>query len=146
MSGNLDAKLDEAIRIYRLFTGSIQTSTTGAWLNLDLPIAQMRVLLILTLRHPTATVGMLGEELHIGLPAASRLVERLIREELVTRGEDPEDRRRILVRLSPRGEALMESIGGVMRDRMRSLLSQLPEDDLDALLRGLRALESIITQ
>jgi DNA-binding MarR family transcriptional regulator len=146
MSESLDAKLNEALRLYRLFEGTVQKTAAAAWLDIDVPIAQMRVLFVLSHQPEAIAVGKIGEELHIGLPAASRLVERLIQEGLVTRSDDPMDRRRTLVGLSARGQVIMKSIGGVMRSRLRVLLTQLQEDDLDAFLRGLRALEAVITQ
>jgi DNA-binding MarR family transcriptional regulator len=146
MSGNRDEKLHEAIRLYKLLALTIQKSAASAWLDMDLPIAQMRVLTFLSSTQDAETIGTLSERLQIGLPAASRLVERLIKEELVIRAEDPADRRRTLVRLSPRGEALIESLGGVMRDRLQFIFSELNEADLDALLRAFHALEAVITQ
>jgi len=144
MSNSRDTKLEDALQLYKLLANTIQNTTISAWLDIDLPTAQMRVLFFLANSQNT-TVGKLSEALFIGLPAASRLVERLVKEDLVIRAEDPEDRRRTLVRLSPRGEVIAKSIGSVMHDKMQSLLSELNEDDLDALLRGLRAIEEIIT-
>jgi DNA-binding MarR family transcriptional regulator len=144
MSDTGNAKLNEALRLYRLLTTTIQKSAMSVWLDVDLPIVQMRVLLLLSNPQAPITIGKLAEELHIGLPAASRLVERLIKEDLVIRTEDPTDRRRTLVQLSNRGKTIVENVGAVMHDNVQLLLRELTEDDLDALLRGFRALEVVI--
>lgn len=47
-------------------------------------------------------MGRLGSALGIGKPAATALVDALVRRELVERSEDPDDRRRTLVRLNTR--------------------------------------------
>jgi DNA-binding MarR family transcriptional regulator len=152
VTNHLDEKLEEAFRLYHQFAGTMVRTAVAAWLNIDLPISQMRVLFVLSESESESgpqkaiTIGKLGEELHVGLPAASRLVERLMQEGLVTRRDDPADRRRTLVGLSPRGEAVMKRVTGIMHGRLRALLGQLSEDDLDALLRGMHALEAVITQ
>ena len=146
MSESVDAKLNEALRLYRQFAYIVQKSAVTALLDIDLPPAQMRVLFVLAQQPAAVTVGKISEELHIGLPAASRLVERLIQVGVVTRSDDPADRRRTLVGLSPRGEAVSKRIAGVIQGRLRQVLSQLAENDLDALLHGLRAVEAVMTQ
>ncbi|MHB9059136.1 MAG: MarR family winged helix-turn-helix transcriptional regulator, partial [Bacillota bacterium] len=53
-----------------------------------------------------ATIGRLAERLGVGEPTASLLVDRLVRQGWVVRGEDPEDRRRTIASLSKEGTDL----------------------------------------
>jgi DNA-binding MarR family transcriptional regulator len=60
----------------------------------------------------------LAEFAMVPAPSLTRLVDRMVSENLVYRKVDPRDRRRVLVRVAPRGEALH-----------RRLLERLAEDD-----------------
>jgi DNA-binding MarR family transcriptional regulator len=101
----------------------------------DMTMAQLRALMVLSHEQPLA-IGALAERLGTGLPAASRLVERLVADALVERYEDPTDRRRALVRLSTRGQSALDETQQGRRQgghRLRSLLARLPADRLDSL-------------
>ena len=85
----------------------------------------------------------LAEFAMVPAPSLTRLVDRMVSDNLVYRKVDTRDRRRVLVRIAPRGEALH-----------RRLLERLAQDDplatlddiqraqlasiLDALVEGLR--------
>ncbi len=117
------------------------------WAHLDLPLGQLKALLMVDQNGPLP-VGQLGATLGIGKPAATLLVNALVRRDLVVRSEDPEDRRRTLVQLSKRGQELMFELrlgrhGG--ESLLSGWLAQLDEDDIVALGRGLRALVAVVT-
>ncbi|HEU5430927.1 MAG TPA: winged helix DNA-binding protein, partial [Thermomicrobiales bacterium] len=76
----------------------------------------------------------------IAQPTASLLVERLTRLGLVERSDDPDDRRRTLVQPTPAGERFLTSWRGDVHERLAARLAHLSDDDLVALIRGLRAL------
>lgn len=108
----------------------------------DLTMAQLRALRVLSHEQPLA-IGALGERLGVGLPAASRLVERLVGDGFAERYEDPADRRRALVRPTVRGQSAIEAMQegrGEGQRRLLELLARLPEPKLAALREGLEAL------
>ena len=109
------------------------------WLQLDLTMAQLKALFALTQEQP-ATVSSLGDALGIGISASSHLVDRLVQLQMVDRAEDPDDRRRTLVRLSSEGETLVARLRQGRRDRLTACLRRLTADELTALLEGLGAL------
>jgi DNA-binding MarR family transcriptional regulator len=106
---------------------------------LDLPLSQVKGMRAIKLGG-ARTIGGVASYLRISQPTASLLVERLVSTGLVERSEDPNDRRRMLVRLSPRGEGLIERLSGNFREQFMSELMRLSDDELIALVRGLRAL------
>lgn len=61
-------------------------------------------------QHETMRVGDLGSALLLPMPAASRLVDALVRRGLAEREEDPTDRRAKAVRLSAEGRSLIERL------------------------------------
>jgi DNA-binding MarR family transcriptional regulator len=111
----------------------------------DLTMGQFRALLVLARAEPLG-VGALGERLGVGLPAASRMIDRLVQDGLAERWDDPNDRRRTLVRLTAHGRDSMEQLHQGrehMRNRLLDLMSQLAADDLAALRAGMRALVDV---
>ena len=90
-------------------------------------------------REPTNLKGLAR---HMGVTAStmSISVERLVRRALVIRERSNDDRRQILLRLSPTGTRLMESQSVLDFDRVRMLLEALPEDVRADAMRGLAIL------
>src|SRR5262245_37855891 len=88
--------VDAQIAIFRAF----KNQPLPEWLQLDITLGQLRALFILFQAGPTP-IGQLGVSLGVSRPAASLLVDALVRHGLVERFEDPTDRRRTFARLSP---------------------------------------------
>jgi DNA-binding MarR family transcriptional regulator len=123
----------------------LQQETIPMWFDLDFSMAQLKTLLALRFRGP-ATVGLVAKMLEISLPTASHLVDKLVEAGMVGRAEDPIDRRRALVRLSPFGERMMNALRHGRKERLRRWLSQLEPEEAAALQRGLEALKRIAQQ
>ncbi len=122
---------------------AMQGAAAPAWLGSDLTMGQLKGLFTLT-RCEGAPIGRLAELLRVGEPAASLLVDRLVRQGLVVRSEDPEDRRRTLVSLSREGVDLVANMRHGGKECLQRWLGSLDDGDLDALRRGLRALAAAI--
>jgi len=110
---------------------------------LDLSMAQLKVLFTVSCRGPL-TISEVAERLGISLPTASHLVDRVVQLGLVARREDERDRRRTLVELTEHGEALLRQLRQGNEQPWRELLCELSPDDLEALLRGVRALARVV--
>ncbi|MEW5853732.1 MAG: MarR family transcriptional regulator [Myxococcota bacterium] len=100
-------------RVERLFQQmrALSSLQPDAFSDLDLTLTQLKVLGLLKVRQPM-TVTAVAQTLKVTLPTASARVDRLVREGLVVRKENPEDRRQLQLRLSDRGENLL---GGLER-------------------------------
>jgi DNA-binding MarR family transcriptional regulator len=112
------------------------------WAGLSLTLHQLSALFVLFQRGPLAT-GRLGLLLGLRKPAATVLVDALVRHDLVVRKEDALDRRRILVHLSARGHTLINDHYTGSRQQFTDWLSQLPPEDLASLARGMQALATV---
>jgi DNA-binding MarR family transcriptional regulator len=74
------------------------------------------------------TVGDLAERLQLRHHSAVGLVDRLAAEELVVRTHAREDRRRVIVHLTERGEKILQRLASVHREQLRRIgpeISQL---------------------
>lgn len=78
-------------------------------------------------------------------PAVSQLLAGLTEAGLIERSELAEDRRRHELRLAERGRAALESAGTLLRERLSSLLTELPRPETDALARALPEVEAALS-
>lgn len=112
---------------------------------LELNLTMSEQIALRRLRNGTITVTEMAETMGITPSAASRAVDRLVRDGLVERTECAEDRRQRILALSEQGEALMEqldesTLGGI--ERVVSLLSDADQTRFrDLLVRMLDAYE-----
>ncbi len=134
--------IKQAQQAQRIVLASVmQEVALPTLLDLDISMAQLKGLVALERLH-MSTVSQLAERLRIGRSAASLLADRLVVDGLVERAEDTEDRRRTVLRLSQRGEALLTQLrqGRAERNPLPTWLAKLNDHDLVALVQGLQAL------
>ncbi len=115
----------------------IQSGQPYAWLTIDLTMPQLKVLLIV-FASGSAMASQLARSLGVGLPTITGLVDRLREHGLVTRSEDPQDRRVTRITLTGSGQALVDRLQRAGRERFGRLLVQL---DLTALHTVAQALD-----
>ena len=112
------------------------------WLSLDLTMGQFKAMMALGLKGPLA-IGDLGRRIGISEPAASLLVDQLVRRGYVGRATDPADRRRVLLAATSRGTKLLGELRHGSEQSLQEWLADVGDDDLDVLARGLRALTEV---
>ncbi|GIH96882.1 MarR family winged helix-turn-helix transcriptional regulator [Planobispora siamensis] len=106
----------------RFFAESRQQSSP--LLDSNLTMRQLKVVLLLSVRG-SASGQDLAQHLGVGLGTVTGIVDRLIGHGLVTRREDPNDRRVRRVELTPEGRTLVERISESGIDDFRLLLQRL---------------------
>lgn len=89
-------------------------------------------------RETPRTVGDLGHTLGMDAGTITPLLKRLAASGMVTRTRDAADERRVLIDLTPAGEAIRDEVWG-LTDKIKSAC-QLTEDDLVALRDTLHGL------
>ena len=70
-------------------------------------VPQLRALLFVN-RNPDVNLSGLAEHLGIGLTGASGLVDRLVKQHLLSRESDPKERRRIQLTVTAQGKARLD--------------------------------------
>src|SRR5260221_9083096 len=86
------------------------------------------------------SVGELARELDLSLPAASKLTRDLEDHGLVERREDPADRRRTVVALSPATSKRVHAWLARRSKPLEQALATLDTKEREAFMKGLRAL------
>jgi DNA-binding MarR family transcriptional regulator len=125
-----------------LFT-AMQFNAVSHWLMLELTFAQARALFILAARKEL-TVSQLARLLGVGNPTASILVQQLVERGLVTRTEHATDRRHTILSLSQKGAEIGAGRRSAREKQWQRWLSNLSNDELSALARGLSALTDVV--
>lgn len=98
--------------------------------NVDCPaITPQQVNMLLTVReHGCVTIKQLSQILLVKAPAVSVMVDKLVEAGVLTREENPADRREVLVRVSPDEEAKAQRIESTYLKLTADLLDKLGPD------------------
>ena len=109
------------------------------WLAGSLSIVQLHALTILEAAGPQP-MGKLAEQLDVSVASATGIVDRMEQRGYVERRHDLDDRRVIVVHPTEAGRRIFSDLAEQRRQGLRSILDQLTEKELQALLIGFRAL------
>jgi len=109
----------------------------------SLSVAQFRLLLFVR-RNPGTSLSPAAEHLGTTLPAASQLVERLVRAGLVTRVQHPKERRRVELRLTEAGGATLAECDARTRAWLCQRMAGLDDTELDRLAGALHDLWGLL--
>lgn len=139
----LVAEVDHLLRCLSRGTRRERPALTEA--EQRLTMGQFRMLTILARDGGPLTVGELRERLGVGGPSASRMVDRLVKEGMVERRDDPADRRRALVELTAKAQTALAEIRGGRDQRwaLREHLARLDEDTLRKFREALLVLADV---
>lgn len=94
---------------------------------------QQHVLLLIVRGHranPQVSIGEIAEALQMRHHGASLLVDRSVKRGLLNRIEDPRDRRRALVSLTPEGQKVLDRITEANRRELGAMEGDLFRDSL----------------
>lgn len=129
-----DSEIQELVRQWR----AVMALRRPRWQAADLTFTQLRALSAVGRRQPLR-VSDLAEELGAGLAAASALVDRMTRHGLLARRADPEDRRIVLLELTPRARKVLARIEQGSSDHFTRLIARMTPAEREALATTLRA-------
>lgn len=108
----------------------------------ELSVAQLRTLYFIS-RHDRPSLSAASDFIGLSLPAMSRLVDALVRAELVTRTSCPKDRRHIRLGVTPLGQSALDVALKGTRDRVTREVSSLTGEQRQTLNSALELLRSI---
>ena len=108
-----------------------------------LSVAQFRLMRFVR-RNPGTGLSALADHLGISMPAASQLVERVVRAGFLSRDTKPTERRRVELRLTPAGGQALALCDERTVAWLCDRLSGLEPDQLVAIGGALRQIRSIL--
>jgi DNA-binding MarR family transcriptional regulator len=131
----LEAMTAVSRHVFRLMTRCLTELGEGK----EVSATQYRALAALALRGPR-NASVLAEELGVGRPAATKLVDRLERRRLIRRKRDTVDRRQVILEATDAGREIVRAVQQCRRRKLRGVLSALEPEAREALARDLPAL------
>ncbi len=111
----------------------------------ELSVPQFRTLLFLN-RHKGASLSYAAETIGLSLPSMSALVDGLVTRNFVKRRTDQNDRRRMTLELTDRGEGRLRSAHEATRTYLAELLERLTPDEKNSVIKAMQILRSIFTK
>ena len=130
----LDSMTEVSRHLLRLMTQCVDQLTDG-----EVSVTQYRALAALAQRGPR-NASVLAEELVVGRPAATKLVDRLVRRGLIRRRKHPADRRQVILEVTDRGREIVRAVQQCRRRRLARVLAELDPSAREALVRDMPAL------
>ncbi|MFJ8749064.1 MarR family winged helix-turn-helix transcriptional regulator [Streptomyces sp. NPDC102441] len=144
MSDQEDSALHELQQAMMTFAYAMTRSQVHATFvaTLDVKVERAGVSLLRVLRRADEpmSIGAVADRLLVHAPHVTRQVTQLQGQGLVERTRDADDQRIQRVRLTSRGEAVVDQLEEELVDKLRSLLADVDVADVAATARVLRLL------
>ncbi len=126
---DLQRKVDRARRQYEL----------DVWMGLPLTMAQLKSLFFISNQGGTHS-GKLALALGVTPTNVTGIIDRLVKQGLVSRTEDAQDRRVALLQATVKGEELVVKLRERRRSYLSEVLANLNLNELATLAQGLKLL------
>jgi len=109
------------------------------WLHLELTKEQLRVIFLLSFKGK-ASPGEVAEAFGVPKANVTSVIDRLVGKGLVSRQENPKDRRSYILSLTEEGRSQVEKLREMGIAKFKRTLDRMDEERLESLHRGLEAL------
>jgi len=101
-------------------------------------MTQFRTMVVLD-SHPDINLNTLADLLDVTSSTAMRMIDRLLVADLVTRRNNPHNRREVLLGLSPAGHGIVRKVTARRRTEIARIVTAMPSEQHEALVSALRA-------
>ncbi|MDP8230377.1 MAG: MarR family winged helix-turn-helix transcriptional regulator [Candidatus Gorgyraea atricola] len=130
-----------AHEISTLIPKLMRTVQTSSLFKLNISSAQI-IILVTIQAHGQCKTKTVAKERNISPPTATGLIDRLVRSGYVKRSPDPEDRRVVMVSLTKKGENIVKTHMGAIRDVWKKILVRLTAEEQKQYLHILKKISS----
>lgn len=97
-------------------------------------------------REDGLTISTLSRRTRISEPTAVRTIDRMIRDNLVERSQDENDRRKVCIHLTERGRALRDVLVPCAQQTLSRVLGGVAPEDIEVFVRILRHIISTLDE
>ena len=106
-------------------------------------VTQTQFLVLTAIRaYGRCTMGVLARNLHIRMPTATGIIDRLVQRGYVRRLAMADDRRQVAVELTPAGTQFIQQFQTIARRRWEEVMSTLQVGELQAFHRIITKLQT----
>lgn len=122
---------------------SIMRSLAAELRQADTPLLPPQLGVLTLLAEKSHNLSELAEQHAVSLPTMSSTVSKLVAAGWIERRRSEQDRRIVMLALTPSGETVVQEIGQKMVDKLATQLAHIPNDELTALQDGLTVLQTV---
>lgn len=97
-------------------------------------------------KYGTLTIGELGEKMYLACSTATDLIDRMERNNLVTRVRDTKDRRVVRIKLLEQGYKMYDEVMAARISYLSSMLEQVAVNDRETMIQSMQLLYNIMTE
>jgi DNA-binding MarR family transcriptional regulator len=133
------AELTEEIIRLQQMSHAMGQYAPEAWMGLNLTIGQLKSLFFIDSEGST-NFRKLATALCVTPPDVTRIVDRLVEQGLVSRRENPEDRRMHLLQATKKGKSLLAKLRENKTSHLYRILTHLSTEELNIIVQGLGSL------
>ena len=128
--------IQEIVELERQVGRIIGQHAHSIWIDSGLTLTQLKSLFLIANKRST-NFRKLAKALGVTPSNVTGIVDRLVEQGLVSRTQNPEDRREMTLRATDKGKALVSNLREVGIKHMTHILSVLSLEELSALAQGL---------
>lgn len=141
-SRDADSLLTQTAHLFGRATRLLDPIRLRMWEDQGITFPQLRILFRVRM-HPDIDLRTLADGLAISPSAASQQVDKLVDRGLMCRAEDPQDRRRLRLKLTPQAEESIGEYAHTATEYTSAILSRLSAKDLKEFNRLLLTIEEL---
>jgi DNA-binding MarR family transcriptional regulator len=130
---------------FRSMITTLKAISNERVLRKGLSMAQLNILYTLK-RCGEVPMSRLAEMLNVSLSNATGLIDRIEERGLVERSRVPEDRRIVLIRVTPEGERMLGELDILSDDLLRSVLGRLSKSERAAVGTAFASIREALTE
>lgn len=129
----------------RAAIGELKCIGSERLVRLGVSMTQLHVMHMLE-RHGELPMSRLAEMLDVSLSAATGLVDRIEERGFVERIRVPNDRRIVLVRMTPSGQQMLDDVEVLRTEMMERILDRLDETQLAGVAAAMTDLRAAVAE
>ncbi|MDR0852897.1 MAG: MarR family transcriptional regulator [Clostridiales Family XIII bacterium] len=146
LCGNFDSELKRDF-IKALFRSKhMGTKLIGRMRDGDQDVSFVEIAMMHHATTPHEHISGMQDFLFVSKPAISQMLGKLEKKGYVTRETDKENRRKVNVSLTKRGEAVLDTAQEEMNEMVNNLISSFGEDDTLELIRLVNKLADVVDE
>ncbi|MEI7998160.1 MAG: MarR family transcriptional regulator [Candidatus Omnitrophota bacterium] len=126
----LSKRQKTASTIASLIPHIIQGAHLGVFTSRSMTQTQFLILLSLHTKG-SCTMGAIASHMKVQMPTVTGLVDRLVQAKYLKRLHLPEDRRQIMIELTPKAHAFLKQFQMIISKRWEEVLNILDEQELE---------------
>jgi DNA-binding MarR family transcriptional regulator len=129
----------EIIELQRQVSRALGQYTPDTWMELNVTIAQLKSLVFIA-KEGATNLRKLAAALGVTPSNVTGIIDRLVEQGLVSRQENSEDRRMLVLQATDKGKALLDNLRERRISHLSEVLARMNQEDLSSLARGLSSL------